>query len=260
MIGTTNSWWKLLAHSCKTQHAESYASSSLAIIVSNYSRTWKFRASRNTIALCNLRKHSALFRRTRRCGTLDYWLEMVLCTFRCPVLVTTSGYAVTAFRCYVCVQNLFEAITVIKYLQISQGILVKSSTSIKAAYFRWNLLIHSLVNTACFKSCTASSVFSALDSKHRSVRSRLIHSLVNTACFKSCAAGSLFSALDSKHRSVRSRIPGERDSGIGGGPCVLAICRRKKELFRTVIWLFVPQPQWMRLFAVKLIFELWAKM
>ena len=75
-----------------------------SFIVSNNSRTWKFRASRNTIAC-------AIYASTQRCrSTLDYWLEMVLHTSLCPVLFffTTSGYAVTAFRYHVRVWNLFE--------------------------------------------------------------------------------------------------------------------------------------------------------
>ena len=43
-------------------------------------------------------------------GTLDCRLETVLLTSRCLVLVTTSEYAVTAFRCLVRVRNLFEVI------------------------------------------------------------------------------------------------------------------------------------------------------
>ena len=61
--------------------------------------------------VCNLCEYSALFRREWCHGTLDYWLEMVLRTSRYPVLVTTSGY-MTAFRCHVHVQNLFETIIV----------------------------------------------------------------------------------------------------------------------------------------------------
>ena len=53
-----------------------------------------------------------VFRPARCPGALDYWLEMVLRTSRCPVLVTTSRCAMTAFRCHVCVWNLFETIIV----------------------------------------------------------------------------------------------------------------------------------------------------
>ena len=55
----------------------------------------------------HLCKYSVLLRRVRCCGTLDYWLETVFHTSRCPVFVTTSRYVVTAFRCQVHVQNLF---------------------------------------------------------------------------------------------------------------------------------------------------------
>ena len=57
-------------------------------------------------------QYSTLFRRTRCRGTLDYWLETVLRISRCLVLVTTSVYAVTAFRYHVRVRNLFEVIIV----------------------------------------------------------------------------------------------------------------------------------------------------
>ena len=32
--------------------------------------------------------------------------------WKCPVLVTTSEYAVTAFRCHVCALNSFDAVVV----------------------------------------------------------------------------------------------------------------------------------------------------
>ena len=63
--------------------------------------------------MCNVHKYLALFRRVRCSSTLDHWLETVLCISWCPVLVTTSGYEVTVFRCPVRVQNLFK-ITIVR--------------------------------------------------------------------------------------------------------------------------------------------------
>ena len=48
--------------------------------------------------VCNLRKYSALFRRARYRHTMDYWLETAYISML--MLVTTSGYAGTAFRCH----------------------------------------------------------------------------------------------------------------------------------------------------------------
>ena len=71
------------------------------IIVSNNFWIWKFRASRNTVVCASY----ASTPRISGCGALDYWLETLLHTSQCPVLVTTSGFVVTAFRCHVCVRN-----------------------------------------------------------------------------------------------------------------------------------------------------------
>ena len=70
------------------------------------------------------------FRRARCRCTLDTWLETVLRTSRCPVLVTASGYAVTAFRCHVRVRNLFEVIIICTDLFSSCILFIWKSDSI----------------------------------------------------------------------------------------------------------------------------------
>ena len=79
------------------------------IIVSNNSRTWKFWASHNTIA-CAIYAVLDAFQARAMSRYFGLLIGNGVAYFRCPVLVTTSVYAVTAFRCHARVRNLFEVI------------------------------------------------------------------------------------------------------------------------------------------------------
>lgn len=51
----------------------------------------------------------------------------------------------------------------------------------------------------------------------------MIHHVLNTACFKSSLAEGLFDSFNSKHRSVKSLNPGPSEDGICGPVVELAI-------------------------------------
>ena len=82
------------------------------IIVSNNFQTWKFRASCNTIA-CAIYTSTWCFAGARDVAVLwitDWKQCRLLLNVLCLSQLVPSRYTVTAFRCHVHVQNLFETI------------------------------------------------------------------------------------------------------------------------------------------------------